>query len=90
MHDFEGPVSIVCPEHHAHFQAIGGGGKLDRQPYKLLMMMVVTASMATSHFQGGVVGIWVMRRTMMMIMVGLASLSSRPINLKLTSGAATT
>jgi hypothetical protein len=27
MHHFEGPVSIVCPEHHAHFQAIGGGGK---------------------------------------------------------------
>jgi len=27
MHNFEGPVSIVCPEHHAHFMAIGGGGK---------------------------------------------------------------
>lgn len=27
MHNFEGPVSIVCPEHHAHFNAIGGGRK---------------------------------------------------------------
>ena len=47
-HNYEGPVRIVCPEHHNYFNEIGGGGKAGPQPSLLLPSVVADAAAKTA------------------------------------------
>ena len=53
MHNYEGPVRIVCPNHHEYFNEIGGGGKAGKLQSSSVAAAITAANTAAMLIGGG-------------------------------------
>jgi hypothetical protein len=53
LHNYEGPVRIVCPNHHEYFNEIGGGGKAGKLQSSAVAAAITATNTAAMLIGGG-------------------------------------